>query len=349
MNAVDHEAQAVDRETEVAVSRGDQLTEEYFASLQARASRLVADHEAGLVPDYEFALHEHRRIETERFEAAVGSESWKGIRRALLILLVALVAAILVGMATQQFWLTLVVFSIGAFAARSPLRDPLDIDAVKAQGNQLYIDQLRAGIAEWQTRLDQERQAEEQAAAAAAWHAEQHRRAEEAAAQRAIREAEEELEALLAPARHSLRNWQLLHPHPAAQPYGVSPAGAEVWVRDWMIHMGAEGAQATQYVGDGGIDVANPFFIAQVKHYANSVGVGEVREHIGVAAVDETKRRPLFFTSGTYSAGGLDAAERAQMPLFTYSVERAEVTPANAHAELILAIGLNPAWSAVER
>ena len=52
MNAGDHEAQAVDRETEVAVSRGDQLTEEYFASRRARASRLVADHEAGLVPDY---------------------------------------------------------------------------------------------------------------------------------------------------------------------------------------------------------------------------------------------------------------------------------------------------------
>ena len=115
-----------------------------------------------------------------------------------------------------------------------------------------------------------------------------------------------------------------------------------------MIHMGAEGASATQYVGDGGIDVDSPHFIAQVKHYAGSVGVGEVREHIGVAAVDEARRRPLFFTSGTYSGGGVEAAERARMPLFIYSVERAEVLPVNIHAEAILAVGLNPAWSTVE-
>lgn len=330
------------------MSRIDELTEHYFSNLRQRAAKLVADHEAGLVPDYDRALQEARRIETERFDASVKTELVKGIWRAVLTFVGFAVLAVVLGLATQQFWITMVVFALGCFAANKALGSAPDLDAIKAQGNQRFIDQLQAGIAEWRGRLERERQAEEHAAAAAAWQAEQHRQAEEAAARRAIREAEAELEALVAPARRSLQSWQLLHRPPAPQPYGVSPAGAEIWVKDWMIHMGAEGAAVTQYVGDGGIDVESPYFIAQVKHYTGSVSVGEVREHIGVAAVDEARRRPLFFTSGAYSGGGLDAADRAQMPLFIYSVERAEVLAANTHAEVVLAVGLNPAWSTLE-
>ncbi|MEV8265164.1 restriction endonuclease [Microbacterium sp. NPDC077057] len=330
------------------MSRIDELTEHYFSNLRQRAAKLVADHEAGLVPDYDRALQEERRIETEQFDAAMKAELSKRIWLGVLTLVGGVGLAIVIGAATLQFWLALLVFGLSCYTALKVLGSSPDIEAIMAQGNQQYIEQLQTGIAEWRDRLEQARRAEERAAATAAWHAEQARLAEEAATMRAIREAEAELEALLAPARLSLEGWQTLHRPPAPQPYGVSPAGAEIWIRDWMIHMGAEGASATQYVGDGGIDVESAHFIAQVKHYTGSVGVGEIREHIGVAAVDERKRRPLFFTSGTYSAGGIDAADRAQMPLFTYSVESGRVLPVNAHAEMLLAVGLNPAWVASE-
>lgn len=329
----------------MTVSRVDQLTERYFSNLRHRAAKLVVDHEAGLVPNYEVALEEERRVETEQFDAAMKAELLKRIWLGVLTFVVGVVLALVIGAATLQFWLVLLVFGLGCYTALKVLGSSPDIEAIMAQGNQQYIEQLQTGIAEWRDRLEQARRAEERAAATAAWHAEQARLAQEAAAERAIRDAEDELEALLAPARLSLRGWQALHLPPEPQPYGVSPAGAEIWIRDWMIHMGAEGASATQYVGDGGIDVESAHYIAQVKHYTGSVGVGEVREHIGVAAVDEKKRRPLFFTSGSYSVGGIDAAGRAQMPLFGYSVESGQVLPINSHAEFLLAVGLNPTWA----
>lgn len=115
-------------------------------------------------------------------------------------------------------------------------------------------------------------------------------------AEEAEHAAAQHLEELVAPARASLAEWQLRFEPPAPQPYGVSPAGAEVWVRDWMVFMGAEHAATTQFVGDGGIDVEDAHYIAQVKHYTGAVGVAEIREHIGVAAVDQASRTPLFFT-----------------------------------------------------
>lgn len=149
---------------------------------------------------------------------------------------------------------------------------------------------------------------------------------------------------LIAPARQSLREWQVAHPHPLVQAYGVSPAGAEQWVCDWMVHMGAEGASVTRFVGDGGIDVESDRFIAQVKHYTGTVGVGSIREHIGVASIDALQRTPLFFTSGAYAAGAVQAADHARMPLFTYDVTQVAVTPVNAHAHALTDIGLNPRW-----
>ena len=168
--------------------------------------------------------------------------------------------------------------------------------------------------------------------------------AEQERADRQQEAANRQLEAVLAPARQSLAQWQVLHAHPDQQPYGVSALGAESWVRDWMIHMGAENATVTRFVGDGGIDVENQHFIAQVKHYTGTVGVAAIREHIGVAAADAQERRPLFFTSGAYATGALEAAERAAMPLFLYSVEEGEVTAANSSAHVLLEIGLNPSW-----
>ncbi|WP_084486098.1 restriction endonuclease [Humibacter albus] len=62
----------------------------------------------------------------------------------------------------------------------------------------------------------------------------------------------------------------------------------------------------TRFSGDGGVDVESTHYIAQVKNYSGTVGVTEMRELGGVASVDG--RKPLFFTSGTYSAGAVEFA-----------------------------------------
>ena len=95
---------------------------------------------------------------------------------------------------------------------------------------------------------------------------------------------------------------------PAAEPFGVTPREAEYLVAQWMRSMGDYTAAVTQYVADGGVDVASDGYIAQVKHYASPVGVADLRQLAGVAAVDG--RTPLFFTSTGYAAGSIGFAER---------------------------------------
>lgn len=118
----------------------------------------------------------------------------------------------------------------------------------------------------------------------------------------------------------------------------VSPRGAEELCCEWMRHLGAVDAQVTQFVGDGGIDVASQKHIAQVKHYAGSVGAPEVFQFIGVASVDG--RKPLFFTSGTYTQQAQVAASRAKLALFTYSAAAGTVHADNLEAEKLLRDGL---------
>jgi hypothetical protein len=131
-------------------------------------------------------------------------------------------------------------------------------------------------------------------------------------------------------------------PRPAPQPYGVSHRGAEHLVADWMRHLGATGAEVTRYTADGGVDVVSAHWIAQVKNLADrtTVPVAQVRELAGVAADDG--RRGLFFTSGTYSPGGVDFADRAGLGLFEYHAERGALRAVNAHARVVVVEGLRP-------
>lgn len=128
------------------------------------------------------------------------------------------------------------------------------------------------------------------------------------------------------------------NPPPSAQPYGVSPRGAELIVCEWMRHLGALDAEVTQYSGDGGVDVSSGRWIAQVKHYEGTVGVSPVRELAGVAAVEG--RGALFFTSTGYAAGATEFADRARVALFLYSVEQGTLAGANALATDLLDRGL---------
>lgn len=129
-------------------------------------------------------------------------------------------------------------------------------------------------------------------------------------------------------------------PRPAPQPYGVSHRGAEQLVADWMRHLGAADAEVTRFSADGGVDVVSTHWIAQVKNLGErtTVPVAQIRELAGVAAHDG--RVPLFFTSGTYSAGGVAFADRAGMGLFEYHAEGGALRAANAHAHAVVVDGL---------
>ncbi|GAA2034147.1 hypothetical protein GCM10009819_17850 [Agromyces tropicus] len=140
-----------------------------------------------------------------------------------------------------------------------------------------------------------------------------------------------------------------LWPRPGPQPYGVSHRGAEELVADWMRHLGAVDAEVTRFSGDGGVDVVSAHCIAQVKNLSEraSVPVAQIRELAGVAAHDG--RRPLFFTSGTYSDGGVAFADRAGMSLFEYRAEGGALRAVNALARTDLADGLRPPARAATR
>lgn len=127
-------------------------------------------------------------------------------------------------------------------------------------------------------------------------------------------------------------------PAPTPQPFGVSHAGAEALVAEWIKYLGEADAKTTVLTGDGGIDVESRHYIAQVKNYTGSVGVGEVRELAGVAAVDT--RKPLFFTSGTYALGAVDFANRSGIALFTYDASMGTLHGANELGEKAVAEGL---------
>ena len=137
-----------------------------------------------------------------------------------------------------------------------------------------------------------------------------------------------------------LAEWQKNFPAPAPQPYGISPLGAERWVCDWMIHMGASDAEVTRAVSDGGIDVVSRRWVAQVKLYSSAVGIGDIRQLVGAAAVLSGSPRTLFFSSGGYPAQAPAFADSVGMALFAFNPETGSVTAHNMHAEHVLVAGL---------
>ena len=130
-------------------------------------------------------------------------------------------------------------------------------------------------------------------------------------------------------------------PPPSPRPNGVDARGAEEIVAQWMRHIGEVDAELTSYTGDGGIDVLGSKSIAQVKHYAKSVGVAPIRELAGVAANDPRRRVALFFTSTGYARGAIDFADNAGIALFVYSAERAGLEAMNAKAKTLMHNGIS--------
>lgn len=126
---------------------------------------------------------------------------------------------------------------------------------------------------------------------------------------------------------------------PEKFPYGVSPRGAELLCRDWMMYLGERDAVVSQFTADGGIDILSNDYAAQVKHYKGSVGGPEIQQLVGAAHI--VSKKPLFFTSGGYTASALSLAEASQLPLFIYRAEEGTLTAANMFAEPILVNGLS--------
>ena len=118
---------------------------------------------------------------------------------------------------------------------------------------------------------------------------------------------------------------------PKPLPKGVSHVGAESLCAEWMNFLGEDKVAVTSATADGGIDIVSSLSVAQVKNYSGSVGVAPVRELVGVASVDG--RKPMFFTSGTYTQGAVTLADKAGVALFIYSAERGTLDPANLIAK----------------
>lgn len=121
---------------------------------------------------------------------------------------------------------------------------------------------------------------------------------------------------------------------PAPQAYGVSAAGAELWVRDAIRWLGASEAEATQVASDGGVDIITDHYAVSVKHYAGTVPVEEVREIFGVAIRMELKA--MLWTSGDLSKAGREFADAVSMPIIQYDVHKASFTSLNGAAEAVL-------------
>lgn len=128
---------------------------------------------------------------------------------------------------------------------------------------------------------------------------------------------------------------------PEPRPRGVTPMEAEALAAQWMRLLGVVDAEPRRHSGDGGVDVVSTTYIAQVKNLAPtaSVPVAQIRELAGVAAHDG--RRALFFSSGGYSTGGIEFANRAGITLFVYDAVRGTLLGTNELGRVAVARGLS--------
>ncbi|WP_084079259.1 restriction endonuclease [Demequina sp. NBRC 110057] len=124
-------------------------------------------------------------------------------------------------------------------------------------------------------------------------------------------------------------------PHPGALPYGASPRGAELWVRDLLRHLGATEAEVTQQSSDGGVDVICKDHLVSVKHYSGSVPVEEVREIFAVATLEG--KLAAMWTSGALTSAGVEFAERASIAVVHYDIETGTHEAVNSAGLVMLA------------
>ncbi|MCI9872787.1 restriction endonuclease [Arthrobacter humicola] len=117
-----------------------------------------------------------------------------------------------------------------------------------------------------------------------------------------------------------------------------SPRQAEFLAKAWMQYLGATGCKVSQATRDGGIDVDSEHFVGEVKHHAEPVSPGIVRQIVGVASIEG--KIPLVFSLSGYSEAALDVGRRAGAALFTYSFEQGTLSALSPQGERALKLGL---------
>ena len=130
---------------------------------------------------------------------------------------------------------------------------------------------------------------------------------------------------------------------PAPQPYGVSPDGARLWVRDVMQHLGASDAEVTASRNEGfDVHSVEHLIAARVAHDLDEVPAEALRELYGVATA--TGQRAMLWTSGPVSRAGEEFAALAQIPVIHFDVEAGVWAPSNATgASALDALAASPA------
>jgi HJR/Mrr/RecB family endonuclease len=91
---------------------------------------------------------------------------------------------------------------------------------------------------------------------------------------------------------------------------------AELLALDWMVRNGYRDAALTRGGADGGVDITSRRAIAQVKHHAKPVGLGELQRMSGIAV--SMKRPALFFSSAGYTPKATEWARRHGVELYQF-------------------------------
>ena len=125
-------------------------------------------------------------------------------------------------------------------------------------------------------------------------------------------------------------------PHP--QPYGVSHVGAEHLAAAGMRHLGVLDAEVTRFSADGGIDVESERYIAQVKNYAGTVPVEELRALHDVAVLEG--KGAVLLTSGSMTEDDAVFADRAGIVVLRYNAVEATIEGPNHLGANAVAEGL---------
>lgn len=110
--------------------------------------------------------------------------------------------------------------------------------------------------------------------------------------------------------------WMPLAPLPRLLGQEISPSNAEYLCKNFMLFMGAEGAEVTRGSKDGGLDIVSDDFVAQVKHLHTKTGVKALRELLGASV--STKKIPVFFSKNGFTAEARDFAIENHMLIYSY-------------------------------
>lgn len=118
-----------------------------------------------------------------------------------------------------------------------------------------------------------------------------------------------------------------------------SPLQAEYLAKAWMQYLGAIGCEVFQATRDGGADVDSDHFVGEVKHHAEPLCPGIVRQIVGVASIEG--KIPVVFSLNGCSEAALEVGRRGKAALFTYSFEQGALQAASPLGERALKLGLH--------